>query len=294
MSLRELWLTLKAGLPIIALLALVAGASVFIFTLNQPLRYEATAVVQVLPTTITPAAGSATALTPPVGVDLETYRAAADAAFREVAGDRELDRKPAAHGLTLTPTAATQLMSRGQQVVRHSARKGAAQDAADSANEWADQTVVELRRVMSQPFHVAISAAQEEMLRREAEFDAASAAWSSFLARDERPELRTRLTSASAADAAAIRAALAALESEAQAAQRDLAAAQLAYYRSAPLLAQLELQRDLAIESVFVAVRANPPADALPRNAVMAAVAAAVVVGMLATLFVFLRRAVRP
>ncbi len=292
-SLRELYLTFRAGLPLIVVAALVAGAAVLIYMLSQPPRYEASAVVQVLPTTITPAAGSATTLTPPVGIDLETYKAASDAAFREVAGDPGLDKNPAAHGLMLTPTPAAQLMSRGQQVVRHSARKRLATEAAEAANAWADETVVQLRRVMSQPFQVAIAAAQEEMLRREAEFDAASATWSNFLARDERPELRASLAATGAEDTAGIRAALAALESEAQAAQRDLAAAQLAYYRSAPLMAQLELQRDLAIESAFVAVRANPPAEALPRNAATAAVAAAVVVGLLATLFVFLRRAVR-
>lgn len=294
-SLREVYLTFRAGLPLIALVAVLAGSVAFGFVLSKPRVYQASAVVHVLPTTVTPAAASTVALNPPVGVDLETYRSAAQS-------DEVLDAAGAAAGiaradfaarLELTATPAAQL-SRGQQVVRHSATMRSPAEAAAVVNAWAEATVASLRRVMSQPLDVAIAAAEEEMLRRQVMFDAASAAWSEFLSRDERPALRARIAAEGAGDTARLRAQLASLESEASAAQRDLAAAQLAYYRSAPLPLQLELQRDLVVQSASVAVRANVPVEPRGRNLVVTTLASAVVAGLLATLFVFLRRAVSP
>lgn len=293
-SLRDLYLTFRAGLPLIVLVTLVVGVAVALFVLSRPRVYEATAVVHVLPSTVSPAAASTVTLTTPVGVDLETYRQTALA--REVLDAIEIDLplEDLAARLELSPTPAAQL-SRGQQVVAHTVTLRDATKVAPVANSWAEATVDELRRVLSLPLDTAIAAAAAEMGRRAAEFDAASAAWADFLARDERPALRARLAAAEGTqDTTVVREALAALEAEAGAIQRDMAAAQLAFHRSAPLLGQLELQRDLVSDSATVAVRASAPLEPLSRNLVPLTLAGAVVAGLLATLFVFLRRAVSP
>lgn len=293
-SLRDLYLTFRAGLPLIVLVTLVVGVAVALVVLNRPRVYEATAVVHVLPNTVSPAATTTVTLSTPLGIDLETYRQTALARAVLDAIEVDLALGDLATRLKLSPTPAAQL-SRGQQVVAHTVTLRDPEMAAKVANAWAEATVAELRRVLSQPLDAALAAAASEMERRSAEFDAASAAWAAFLARDERPALRTRLAAAaSTEDTAAVRARLAALEGEAAAVQRDLATAQLAFYRSAPLVGQLELQRDLLSDSAAVAVRASEPLEPLPRNLITMTLAAAVVAGLLATLFVFLRRAVSP
>lgn len=95
------------------------------------------------------------------------------------------------------------------------------------------------------------------------------------------------------AEAASLRTRLAELERQAAGLQRALTTAQAAHERLSALIPVLESQRSLAQGAARVVVRATPAVEPEPRNRVVVTLAAAVVAGLLATLFVFLREAVR-
>src|SRR5690606_31728038 len=94
-------------------------------------------------------------------------------------------------------------------------------------------------------------------------------------------------------EAAALRARLTSLEATAATLQRDLASASMDYYRIAPAVPTLELQRELVASSARLAIPATVPLMPEARGRLTATVVAALVGGLLATLFVFLRAAVR-
>jgi len=93
--------------------------------------------------------------------------------------------------------------------------------------------------------------------------------------------------------AAEIRLTLAELEGRAAGLQRELSLAQADYDRAAPGLPALELQRDLVEMAARVVVSAAEPLLPEPRNRLALTAAAVLVAGLLATLVVFLRQAVR-
>ena len=373
-TLRQLYLTFRAGLPLIVVVALVCAVAAFLVVGARGARYVSSATVLVTPPPVGSSSLSGLELSVPSGRDLETYTAMA---FESELIENLADR----HGVgsvellgrmeLVSRAAATQV--RGHLTVEHvvtgSSSGVTAAKAAAIANEWADATSVAVTELMTTPIDSAIEAVASETATRKAEFDAASEAWSEFLGVDERRTLnenldaladlandqRARLaelgssvaaaTARSAAlagvlasrtagpsdastttqliedqlaalvgeraaleaeqahlaqvsqrtvdEAEALRARLTALEGRAATLQRDLASASMTFYRVAPVGPTLQVQRDLVSRSATVAVRAAEPLLPEPQSRLMFAVAAAAIGGLLATLFVFLRAAVR-
>lgn len=378
LSLRQLYLTFRAGLPLILIVALVCAVAAFFVAGAGGNRFVSRATVTVTPPPVGSSSLSGLELSVPSGLDFDTYRA--------MAFDTELVEALAAlHGVTgaellgrmaLTSRAAASQV-RGHLTVEHAVTGSdagiTASAAAAIANEWADLTTQSVAAFMTAPIDTALEAVSAETAARKAEFDAASQAWSEFLGVDQRralnedldalaelgnaqrarsaelgslvaaanarfTALEAALASAgtagagaampaatavqsiedqlavlvgeraalqaerdhladvvqrTAAEADTLRARLTDLEGRAAILQRDLAAASMTFYRVAPTGPTLQLQRDLVAGSATVAVEATVPLVSESRSRLVTAVAAAAVGGLLATLFVFLRAAVR-
>lgn len=308
--LRDLYLTFRAGLPLIVAVAVLAGTAAFLLTITRARSYTATAVVQVMPTVVTTGQYTDLTLSSPVGLDQDSYRALAfsrevlaNATERYAGAVAELSSLEQPDGdsltvehlegsakLTMAPSAQ---LARGQQVGQHSFSAATPEGAAAGANAWAHATAAAARELLSRPVRGALAAAEEEQAIRRSALDASAEAWAEFLARDRRDELRAALAEpGSAAEQAGLRAELANLEAEAGRLNSSQLAADLAYQRSAAALAALELQGYVLAESASLAVAAGAPLDPDGRNVVTFTLAAALVAGLLATLVVFLRKAV--
>jgi len=307
-SLRELYLVFRAGLPLIIAAALVVGALAFALQALRTPQYTATATVNVIPPLVGTDSLSGLELSVTAGMDSDSYRAIAESLdlLGEVASGFTID------GSQLTAidlAAVTQLSSRqaasqarGHLVVEHAVTLAGdeGKDKADEvANAWAEATVAEVANTLSSHLAGAVETVNAEIAERRAAFQAASDAWAEFLAKDERAALTQQLAlaaaqeGASAAGASDLRERLARLEAEAATLERELSTASLVYYRVAPTGPALELQRDLVAGSVFVAIAASTPVRPQGPSKVVVAVAAALVAGLAATLLVFLRAAVR-
>jgi uncharacterized protein involved in exopolysaccharide biosynthesis len=373
-TLRQLYLTFRAGLLLIVVVAVVCAVAAFVLVGARGARYVSAATVLVTPPPVGSSSLSGLEVSVPSGLDLEAYRALAFesemiegiAARHGVAGSELLGRIE-----LVSRTAASQV--RGHLTVEHVVTGSTAgvtpAMAAAIANDWAGATSEAAARLMTTPIDQAIEAVTVETAARKAEFDAASEAWSEFLGVDERRTLnenldalaelassqRARLAdlgsmvaAASARSAAlegaltsrvagsadatastqlivdqltvlageraaleaerdhltgvsqrtvdeseAVRARLTALEGRAATLQRDLASASMTFYRVAPVGPTLQVQRDLVARSANVAVKATVPLLPEAQSRLTFAVAAAAIGGLLATLFVFLRAAVR-
>lgn len=385
-SLRDLYLTFRAGLPIIVIVAVVCAAAAYIVVTARGSTYSTAATVSVTPPSVGNSALSGLELTVPTGIDFETYRAIAfdgdllsrvvDAVDDGRAGRGVVDsealranRAKLLAGLrlrSLPPASQT----RGHVTVEHVVTSGSAAGetirAAGIANAWAAATAAAVAELMTAPIDAAIQSLTDDIAKRRIEFDLASAAWSEFLGVDERRSLNDRLDAlteldslqrarvaelesavtaanarlaalesalqlrvpdphdssrqlldqrdtllgeaaalqaeldhlegvkAQALDAAVgLRSRLTSLEASAARLQRDLATASMTFYRVAPAVPTLQLQRELVVSSSRVAVPAAVPLLPEPRNRLLAVVAAAAIGGLFATLYYFLSAAVR-
>src|SRR5690606_3306726 len=97
---------------------------------------------------------------------------------------------------------------------------------------------------------------------------------------------------ASGSQADELRSRLGELERKAAELQRRVSTTSLAYFRAAPAAAELDLRRELAAGAVSVAIPAAAAPKPDPKSTAVTAVAAVVVGGLAATVFVFLRAAV--
>lgn len=380
-SLRELYLTWRAGLPLIAIVMLVSAVAAFVFVSSREATYTAAATVSVTPPPVGNSSLSGIDLSIPTGIDFDAYRAVAydgaliEAVVLEVNG---VGNDPAQlRAATVDLVGRLELRSRtpasqarGHVTVDHVVTSGPADDAiaqaAELANAWAAATAAAVANVLSAPIDAAIASLTGDIAMRKAEFDAASDAWSGFLGVDERRALNDRLDARAELDTAqrarlaelegavaaadarvealedsvarqeidadfsvqmlsgqvaywqseraallaerdylggvladasevatSVRARLTDLEARAATLQRDLATASMNYYRVAPTVPTLQLQRQLVIDSSRLSVTASAPLLPEPRGRAVAVLASAVVGGLLATLFVFLRAAVR-
>lgn len=109
----------------------------------------------------------------------------------------------------------------------------------------------------------------------------------------ERSELETAAERAEAT-AATLRGRLADLEQRAAEPQAALAVARLAHDRVAGAIPLLALQQRMTADAAQVVIAADPPLKPVPSNRLMVTLAAVLVAGLLAMLFVFLRAAVAP
>lgn len=353
-TLRELYLVFRAGLPVVLGVALLLGLAAFAFRALQGATYTSTAVVQVVQPRVSAQPGPGLDVNVASPLNAPTYRAIAmSPAILNALADR-LDL-PDVLELGVLDVVPGPGPSSGDaigvtHVVTVPTARGA-EWAATVANAWAEATVEAAREVLLAPFNEAGDRVAADLAARESAYQAASEAWADFLAVDEREELRRRLgalvdleasrrgrlddveaeAQALRARIAALRDAgrtsdelaadLAALEAEAehlrgeleasgregdglrtrlgelerQAAelQRRVSTTSLAYFRAAPAAAELQLQRELAAGAVHVAIPADVPLEPDPRNTLLTVLAAMVVGALGATLYVFMREAIR-
>ncbi len=197
-TLRQLYLTFKAGLWLIVVVGLVCGVAAFLIAGAAGPRYVSAATV-----TVTPPAVGVTSLT---GLDVSVPATLDFEAYRAIAFDpellRSLDRPEGTDPVALlgyidlvSRTPASQV--RGHVTVDHVVTGGASgftkEDAVRLANAWAEATVSAVTAFLTAPVDDAIDSVTAEIATRTAEFDAASAAWAEFLGVDERRSLNERL-----------------------------------------------------------------------------------------------------
>lgn len=302
-SLRDLYLTFRSGLPLIIVVALLCGAVAFAVMALRPVSYTATASVNVIPPLVGTDSLSGLELSVTAGMDPESYEAIAYSMqlLAEVGDDLGYSAAEVHSKVSLTVRQAPS-QARGHLVVDQRATvdgdEGASQ-ADDLADAWASATVAAVAKTLSSHLEGAVETVTREIAERRAAFQAASDAWAEFLANDVRASLESRLallaesSSASPAEGADLRARLAELEATAATLQRELSTASLVYYRVAPTGPALELQRDLVAGSVFVAIPASPPVMTASPSRAAITVAAVAVGALAATMLVFLRAAVR-
>jgi uncharacterized protein involved in exopolysaccharide biosynthesis len=353
-SLRELYLVLRAGLPLIAAVALVCGIGAFVYKAMQGSTFTSSAVVQVVQPRVSAQPGASLDVNVSSVLTSGTYFAIAQspAALDALATRLGLESVEELPNIEVTAgpgPSSGDALTVSHRVTVPSSR--GAEWAATVANAWAEETVEMARDLLVAPFTEAGGRLTADVAAREAAYQAASEAWADFLAVDEREELRHRLESlveldasrlerlgqmeaeasalrariaslqqsgqpvaALAADLAAVeagaqhvrdelaasgsqadelRSRLGELERQAAELQRRVSTTSLAYFRAAPAAAELDLRRELAAGAVSVAIPAAAAPKPDPKSTAVTAVAAVVVGGLAATVFVFLRAAVR-
>ena len=197
-TLRQLYLTLKAGMWLIVLVAVVCGVAAFLIVGSSGPRFVSTATVTVTPPAVGGTSLSGLDVSIPATLDFEAYRALAfDPALLEGL-DLPAGTDPVVllgHLELVSRAPASQV--RGHVTVDHVVTGGASgftrDDAVHVANSWAGATAAAVTRFLTTPVDDAIDAVSVETAARKAEFDAASEAWASFLGVDERRSLNDRL-----------------------------------------------------------------------------------------------------
>src|SRR5690606_464978 len=144
------------------------------------------------------------------------------------------------------------------------------QTAAELANDWAGATVAVVSDALSSHLAGAVETVNAEIAERQAAYQAASDAWADFLAHDDRLAIEAQLAQLAATTSTPVneqtservnelRTRLAELEREAARLEREVSTTSLVYFRVAPTGPALELQRNLAAGSVFIAIPATTP-----------------------------------
>ncbi len=224
-TLRELYLVVKTGLPLILAAALVCGLAAFGYRTLQGATFTTTAVVQVVQPRVSTQPGSGLDVSVASPLNAPTYRAIAlspallyaladDLGLEEVTELGELD-------VVAGPGASSGDAIGVTHVVTVPTARGA-EWAATVANAWADATVEAARDVLLAPFTEAGGRVASDLAARESAYQEASEAWADFLAVDERDELRSRLESLVELEASR-RARLSEAEAEAEALRARIA-----------------------------------------------------------------------
>lgn len=266
-SLRELYLILKRGLPLIVAVAVLAGLIAFAMTLAQPDRYEAESTVLINPSPVRVQGPSNLTFSPPNDVSYEAYQTLAES--RPVL-EAAVARVPEA-GLTgdalrrsgrlvrlLGPQRPDQIAPLS---VAHVVQHTDPAMAAALADAWAESTLETVRSALLESLSPVDAATAAELARLEAELAAVEARWRAFQAQDD-GELLTALYRGTSNQLAEGEAQLAELERQIAAAQakqallRDrLAGSDLGSATAQGLLAQLQLAEAVQGEQPLLAAQ---------------------------------------
>lgn len=196
-SLRELYLILRRGFAGIVVFSLVAGLAAFVIVSSRPVRYAASAGVQVT----VPILSAQTAFAdqvPQVSLGAQAYGMLArstDVVAQALGVTAEVDDPRLRSFLEHSDVRASDASSQTRPIVNAEHRVLAEQPAlaAEEANAWAEATAAAAVATLRVPLEAAHRAASEELAAREAELAAAEAAWATFAAEDERTQLSLRL-----------------------------------------------------------------------------------------------------
>ena len=195
-SLRELYLVWRSGLPLIIAVTVMFALVALAFKLYQGRTYSAQAVVQVVRPRVSNQPGTGLEVSVASVVDSGTYRAIAEtegtlAATADAIGMPEFTELG-----SLNVVAGPGPLTGDAITLTHRVTVGAdagPETAASVANAWAEATVAAVRELMTAPLETVGERVAADVAAREQAYQEASEAWAEFLGVDEREELRRRL-----------------------------------------------------------------------------------------------------
>lgn len=198
-SLRDLYLIFRRGFPLIAVVALVAGAAAFLYATLQPDRYEAQATVLVTATPERQADGPGTSIIRRTNVGYGTYESIA---FSR----RVLDATAQKAGVTVDDIDSVKEMLElenliegaqgdSQLIVGHTARVGSPADAARLANVWMEETIATVNATMRSILDPIIENNALNVAGLKADLGVAEEEWQAFQDRNEASLLEAELSS---------------------------------------------------------------------------------------------------
>lgn len=198
-SLRDLYLTLRRGLPWIGLAAVLAAAVALLAMALMPPRYAAEATVTVSPTPVRIQGDASLAFDPRNEVSFETYREIAQSAAvleRALAAAPGGTRSPGALRADAElrrisgPARADQS---GQMTLAHRVVADDPEEAAALANAWARASLETVRAALLASIDPVREETVREAERRGEELAAIEDEWQAFQARDDSDLLTARL-----------------------------------------------------------------------------------------------------
>lgn len=199
-TLQELYLIFRSGLPWILAVAAAVAAATFLVMWSRPHRYEATATAQVNPLTITSPNGTANQL------DIGVVTAIGFGAYERIALSAPVlqatirTAPSAAEGLTPTSLArdvSVHDASGGHRplVVTHTVELKGPSQATALANAWAGVTVDHVRAMLAANVKDVTSKLNDHLDSLRGALDRAQADWQSFEKTDDRSSIRAELSS---------------------------------------------------------------------------------------------------
>ena len=203
-SLRDLYLILRGGLPLVIGLALAAGLAAFVVSSLLPEVYEAQATTLVTPPPVRVSESGALSFEPNITVSFESYETLAES---QPVLDGAVGAVPEA-GLTASGLRGAGSVERllGPQQnataplsVTHAVRSTDPRVAAALANAWAEETLETVRTSLLATLGPAERATNDELAALRARLEEAEEALEAFDGRDTSPVLEeeiTRLTEA--------------------------------------------------------------------------------------------------
>lgn len=194
-SLRELYLIGRRGLPAVLVVTVVAAVLTYLLAGLTPTRYRADAVVQVTPLQVSRTLSDAVDLSAVTGVSFDTYRtialgSAVLAATHQAVPDLEVDAASLSDRLSLERVAGD---ANGPIVVAHWAEAGTAAGAAALANAWAAAASNAERSTVTESLQELAANLDGQTQQLAAALQGAEAAWQTFQAKDDRDQLNAQL-----------------------------------------------------------------------------------------------------
>jgi len=201
LSLHELYLILKRGLPLIIGIAITIGLAVLLVTSLQPRNYQAEATVLVTPTPIRFQGEARLEFDPRNNVSFQTYRTVA---FSRVVlegiitalQDPDLRVEDLSDILDLIRIDGPQQSDQSAPLtISHKATLHDARKAAKLADAWAQQTIEALRSSQLADLSSTKTTTDEEAARLQSELGDIETAWKSFQERDNSSIIAAQLGS---------------------------------------------------------------------------------------------------
>lgn len=193
-SLRELYLIGRRGLPLILVVTVLAALAAWLVLRFAPPRYTAESVVQVSPLQVDRAVSDAVDLSGVTSIGFDTYRTVALGATTLANTRKAL---PEGNGAVDVPGDLTLEQIGGNAtrslVVIQRVRAGTPKAAEGAANAWTGATVAALRTMLTDSLSSVAGDLQQQSNALGQQLDQAEGEWQAFQAKDARGELVARL-----------------------------------------------------------------------------------------------------
>lgn len=201
-SLRELYLILRRGLPLILGLALLAGVAAYVTTSVRPSRYEAEATVLSSPSAVRVRDQGTLQFEPGDVIGFDAYEtiATSRAVFErtlqrldDALGDDALGYRDLEGAAEVERVAGSQANGQASLIVAHRVSWNDPELAATFTNAWSEATVQQVRDTLLANLAPTQEDTAETVERRRAALDEIESELEAFSAQDPRDELRQRL-----------------------------------------------------------------------------------------------------